>query len=205
MSRMNESAVRDVLERWVATAPAQAILDDLIANGRIPPVVAILVGNTDRARELMCSVSFSDFLAKELVPWAQEKYRATTDAAQTVVAGSSLGGLAASFAGFTHPEVFGNVLSMSGSYWWSPVGDPEPEWLARQFASPPSRSLQMFVAVGSMEEAASQLATNRHFRDVLTAKGYPVRFREFNGGHNYLAWRDMLPEGLLALLGRGRN
>jgi len=189
----------------LASAPAQAILDDQIAKGRIPPVVAILVGNPDRARELMCSVNFSDFVAKELVPWARQKYRATTEATQTVVAGSSLGGLAASFAGFTHPEVFGNVLSMSGSYWWTPGDDLEPEWLVRQFASSPNRSLRMFVAVGSMEEPALQLVTNRHFRDVLTAKGYPLQYREFNGGHSYLSWRDVLGEGLVALLGNGRR
>lgn len=189
----------------MASAPAQAILDDLIAKRRIPPVVAILVGNTDRARELMCSVNFSDFLAKELVPWAREKYRATTDATQTVVAGSSLGGLAASFAGFRHPEIFGNVLSMSGSYWWKPGDDLEPEWLGRQFASSPNRPLRMYVAVGSMEEPANQLVTNRHFRDVLTAKGYPVQYREFNGDHGYLTWRDMLPDGLSALFGAVRK
>ena len=26
----------------------------------------------------------------------------------------------AAFAGLTHPEIFGNVLSQSGSYWWKP-------------------------------------------------------------------------------------
>lgn len=186
----------------VATAPAQTILDDLIAKGRIPPVVAILVGNTDRARELMCSINFSDFLAKELVPWAQEKYHATMDASQTVVAGSSLGGLAASFIAFTHPEVFGKVLSMSGSYWWKPNGDLEPEWLARQFADSPRLPLRLFVSVGSMEEPANQLVTNRHFRDVLRAKGYAVEYGEFNGIHGYLTWRRVLWEGLAALFGK---
>lgn len=182
------------------SAPAKAIMDYLIARRQIPPVVAALVGNTDRARELMCSVSFSDFVAKELVPWARAKYHAATAPSETVVAGSSLGGLAASFTGLEHPEVFGNVLSMSGSYWWTPAGDPEPEWLARQFVSSARRNLRMFVAVGSMEESASQLVTNRHFRDILTAKGYSVRYREFNGGHGYLTWNDALPEGLSALL-----
>jgi enterochelin esterase family protein len=187
------------------TAPARRILDDLIARRRIPQIVAILVGNVDRARDLMCSADFSDSMARELVPWAREKYHVTMDAAQSVVAGSSLGGLAASFTGFTHPEVFGNILSLSGSYWWRPSGDPEPEWLTRQFARSPKRRLRMFVAVGSMEEAATQLVTNRHFRDVLTARGYQVEYQEFNGVHGYLNWRSSLSDGLLALIGKGQH
>jgi enterochelin esterase-like enzyme len=187
------------------TAPARRILDHLIAGGGIPPVVAILVGNIDRARDLMCSADFSDSLARELVPWAREKYHATMDAAQTVVAGSSLGGLAAGFAGLTHPEAFGNVLSLSGSYWWSPRDDPEPEWLIRQFARSPKKPLRMFIAVGSMEEPASQLVTNRHLRDVLTARGYQVEYQEFNGVHGYLNWRSSLSDGLLALMGKDQH
>jgi enterochelin esterase-like enzyme len=185
-----------------STAPARDILDNLIAQGKIPPVVAILVGNTDRVAELECSASFSDFLAKELVPWARQNYHAAAEAGATIIAGSSLGGLAASYAGLTHPEIFGNVLSISGSYWWTPPGDGEPEWLTRQFVPSPKVPVRMFVAVGSMEERVNQLVTNRHFRDVLAAKGYALEFREFNGIHGYLNWRGSLADGLLYLLGR---
>jgi len=38
--------------------------------------------------------------------------------------GSSPGGLAATYAAYRHPEMFGNVLSQSGSYWWTPPTDP---------------------------------------------------------------------------------
>jgi len=75
-----------------------------------------------RRTELPCNIPFADFLAKELVPWSREKYHTTHEAAKTVVAGSSFGGLAAVFAGLRHPEVFGNVVSLSGSFWWKPDG-----------------------------------------------------------------------------------
>lgn len=60
------------------------------------------------------------------MPWAREQGLSAT-ASRTVVAGSSYGGLASAYMGLMHPELFGNVLSLSGSYWWaqegtSPVG-----------------------------------------------------------------------------------
>jgi enterochelin esterase-like enzyme len=189
-------------DAYTSLVPAPTILENLIASKRIPPLVAVFVGNTNRVTDLECSPNFSDFVATELVPWMRAEFHATNDAAATIVAGSSLGGLAASYAAFAHPSVIGNVLSLSGSYWWAPAEDPEPEWLTRQFARGPKSALRFFVTVGSMEERASQLVTNRHFRDVLVAKGYPTDSREFNGVHDYLNWRDSFVQGLLALEGR---
>jgi len=47
------------------------------------------------------------------------------------------------------------------------------------------------------EGAPSIVETNRHLRDVLLAKGYRVRYAEFNGGHEYLNWRGTLAGRLL--------
>jgi enterochelin esterase family protein len=187
---------------YVSMVPSPVILDNLIASKSIPPIVAVFVGNTNRGVELQCSALFSDFVANEPVPWARENFFAANDPARTVAGGSSLGGLAASFAGLTHPDVIGNVMSLSGSYWWSPKDDSEAEWLTRQFVRSAKLPLRFFVAVGTMEERASQLVTNRHFRDVLTARGYAIRYQEFNGAHDYLNWRDSLVQGLIDLAGR---
>jgi len=191
---------------WV---PTSTILDNLIAAGRIPSLVAVVVDYAaveDRDRELPCNPRFADFLADELLPWISRRYRVTADPAQTVVAGSSHGGLAAAYAAFRHPERFGNVLSQSGSFWWKPDGDSEPEWLIRRFVEHPHLPLRFYLEVGLLEGLGAvetdQLAANRHLRDILRAKGYPLRHEEFNGGHDYVRWRGTLANGLLALIGR---
>lgn len=112
------------------------------------------------------------------------------------------GGLAAAFVAFQASDLFGNVLSQSGSFWWGP--ETEEEWLTKQYAAGDNRSLCFYLEVGLLERATTvdQVVVNRHLRDVLCAKGYDVHYAEYNGGHDYLTWRESVADGLLALMGR---
>jgi enterochelin esterase-like enzyme len=126
---------------------------------------------------------------------------------RTVVVGSSLGGLAASYIAFRHADVFGNVLSQSGSYWWKPNEDVSGEWLTVQFVSSPLLAIKFDLEVclfenESIQEGESNLVANRHFRDVLQAKGYEIQYVEFSGGHEFINWQPTLASGLVDLLGQ---
>lgn len=197
---------------YTLLVPTPVILDNLLAKGLIPPMVAIVLDNptpTSRSDELPCNARFADFLAKEAVPWVRANYHVTSNPSHTIVAGSSYGGLAATYAGFRHPEIFGNVISQSASFWWKPEGDAEHEWLTRQFVASPKLPVRFYLDVGLMEtgpttdDGPDQILVNRHMRDVLQAKGYSVHYREFNGGHEYLNWRGTLADALLVLVGKG--
>ena len=203
-------------DAYLSLVPTPTILDNLISDGRIPPVIAVLVGNAKddaRDRELECSSAFTGALVTELLPWAHGLYNLTRDPRQTVVAGSSLGGLGAACAGLWHPETFGNVLSQSGSFHRTPASasdardsSTEPNWLVRQFISSPRKPLRFYLDAGSAEFNATGggdaiLFCTRTLRDVLRAKGYEVHYQEFTGGHDYLSWRGTLADGLIALLG----
>jgi enterochelin esterase-like enzyme len=181
------------------------ILDNLIRQQQIPPMVAVLVDDSvpsARRSELPANPLFADFLARELVPWSREKYHTTKEAARTVVAGSSYGGLAAVFAALCHPEVFGNVISLSGSFWWKPDGEKEGEWHTRLVTSTPTLPLRFYLEVGLMESYSTQVAANRHMRDALMAKGYGLRYAEFDGGHSFLTWSGGMANGLVFLMGQ---
>ncbi|MEL4180250.1 enterochelin esterase [Roseateles sp. PN1] len=208
-------------DAYLSRVPTPTILDNLIAAGRIPPLLAVLVGNPtrdSRSDELPCNPRFADMLAGELLPWLAARYPITADPARTVVAGSSYGGLASAWLGLRHPQRFGRVLSLSGSFWWAPARPPgfvsgglddvaEGEWLTRQFVAAPRSEVQFYLAPGLLERSAPAdgpgiLETNRHLRDVLQARGQHVIYREFGGGHDYVNWRSELAEGLIALLGQ---
>jgi enterochelin esterase-like enzyme len=204
---------------YLSVVPTPVILDNLIAAARIPPVVAVFIDNPDqdtRTRELTPNPDFVEFLAHELLPWIHAHYHVTSDPRMTVVAGSSFGGLAATYAALRHPEVFGNVLCQSGDFSWAPdhkhamgkLADATTEtgWFAKEFIKTPKLPIRFHMDAGVFEvdrvgTGGMVLETSRHMRDVLLAKGYEVHYQQFVGGHDYLSWRGTFADGLIALIG----
>jgi len=186
--------------------PTPAILNNLIAAKKIGPMLAIFINNIgQRSRDLGGYAPFADFVALELVPWARQNYRINEGPGHVVVAGSSRGGLAASHCAFLHSDVVGNVLSQSGAYWVRDGPSPLP-WpmtedagdLVLSFRRSAPLPIKIYMEVGRFD---SLLGINREFRDVLMLKGYPLTYREFDGGHDYFWWRGSLADGLIALIG----
>jgi enterochelin esterase-like enzyme len=194
---------------YIDLIPTPTILDNLLAEGRLPPVVAVFpdsLGWEVRARELPCSPSFLAFVVEELLPWVGASAHVSADPTRRLVAGSSLGGLAAVYVGLERPDLFGRVLAQTGAFGWAPPGAEEPAWLTRQIVDRPRMPLRFYLEVGRLETeqppdgGPSQLTANRHLRDVLRAKGYPVRYREYSGGHDVFNLQGTLADGLMALL-----
>ncbi|MGW1373480.1 enterochelin esterase [Streptomyces sp. NPDC002446] len=190
-------------EHWQPRLGVAHLLDNLIADGRIPPLAAVLPESVDAGRrwaEMTCRPEFVAFLGEELLPWVAKRLPVTGDPARTVVAGQSLGGLTAAYAAFSAPHRFGNVLAQSGSFWW-PDG-PEAEWLTGRIAASPRLPVRFWLSFGEQEWVA--LPAARRLRDTLAAAGYDdAVYREFNGGHDYLCWRTELADGLVGLLSGG--
>ena len=179
------------------------ILDVLIARRQIPPIVSVMTDESvpsERRTELPCNPQFADFLAKELVPWSRSNYNVATQPERTVAAGSSFGGLASVFAGLKHPEVFGNVISQSGSFFWKPDGTQQGEWLTRQVEAAPKLPVRFYLQVGLMESASMEVEPNRRMRDVLNARHELIGYSEFDGGHSFLNWTSGMATALQRML-----
>lgn len=201
-------------EHYTREVPTPVILDNLIASGRLPRTAAIFIhnpSNETRSRELPPNPSFARFLAEELMPWAQAR-GISAPASRTVIAGASYGGLAAVWAGYRHPELFGKVYSQSGSFWWAPDWETAQrysrpaEWLTEQIANAPRQPLQIHLEAGLFELGRDNQPgirdTSRHLLHVLQAKGYTASYREYAAAHGYEHWRNSFADGLLQLLGQ---
>lgn len=196
-----------------AAVPTPIILDNLVAEKKIPPVVALfLVSGPTRDADFSCNPKMSSFLKTELMRWARDHYSIAQGGRNVVVTGSSRTGLGALYTCWHDPETFGNALSLSGAFWWDPViSNKRPAfvfyeggWLTREILKAPKRNVRVFMTAGEFEAlpAAEILSESRRLRDVLTAKGYDLDYREFMGGHNYLCWRGLMADGLISLLGQ---
>jgi enterochelin esterase family protein len=197
---------------YIDLIPTPTILDNLVRERKIPPLVTVLLDNPDgetRNRELPCHQPLVDFLTRELMPWVHEHYHVTAEPAQTIVGGCSYGGLAAAFVGLRASETFGNVLSQSGSFWWNKDSedDIQQEWIIQQFIASPRLPLRFYLEVGLKEDLGwiYMVGCNRHLRDVLNLKGYEVHYAEFNGYHHNVSHRGSLADGLVALMGKSTN
>ena len=195
---------------YISDIPAPTILDNLLAAGKIPPTVAVLVDNeTARLEDLANRKLFADYMADELLPWVRKNYPVTADPAHTTLGGYSAGGLAAAYVAFQHPELFGNVLSQSGAFWRGNEGGMEEvEWLTAQFKNTPKRNLRFYIEVGALETGKTAggpvfIEANQRLRQVLEDKGYEVRYLEVaNARHEPAHWRLQLANGLIYLSGQ---
>jgi len=192
---------------YVTSIPGPTILDNLIADGKIPPMIGVFVAQgPQRNVELSNNPAFLTYVTDALLPAVRARWHVTTEPRHTTVCGSSTGGLASAYFAFRRPDVFGNVLGQSSALWPGRTrDDPAREWLTRQYDAAAAKPIRFVLQVGIVEHkptpgsGPSILDTNRHLRDVLVRKGYEVHYHEIAGGHEPLSWRGGLADGLVEL------
>lgn len=195
------------------------VLDEAIARGDLPPLVAVFWSNltiSSRTHEMKCNPELPAVLADELVPWLRGIYAFSGDASDVVIAGMSLGGLASAFTVLTRSDVFGAAFACSPSLHYLPPELPEegPEihggWLTGEFTSRPPAPVKIFIGVGSLEDSSLPFARMngqsmrdlaRTFNEALTAHGYQVTgYREEPGGHDSVMTQRLVVPALASLL-----
>ncbi len=193
---------------YVNWLSAQNVLDNLLEQGIISPVVVVFISSSEtRMKELTFNDDYLSFVINEIIPFVKSKYNIANTPEKTIVGGFSLGGLAAAYLGLKRPDIFGNVLSQSGSLFWKQ--EEESEWLIHQYENIDKLPLRFFITYGSLENSPiagpTLIQSNKKFIQVLEDKGYEVSHLEFKSGHDYLNWGETLAEGLISLFERGKN
>ncbi|HWO63165.1 MAG TPA: alpha/beta hydrolase-fold protein [Umezawaea sp.] len=189
-------------------------LDAAIGAGTLPPLRVAFRHNrslTSRTAEFACGPALADALADDLLPFLGERY-GVPPKSRRVIAGFSLGGLAAAHVALTRPDAFGAALPMSAALWFTPAPGTEPEgWLIRRYAEAPTRDTAVYLTVGSLEDVpvglpgtlpgTTWVSAADSFHKTLRDKGYDVRgYREVPSGHELVNLHLAVVEGLAALL-----
>jgi enterochelin esterase-like enzyme len=175
---------------------------DLAARGLPAPViVGIDHGGHTRTRELSPYrmkargqlPHLIRWLARDLAPKIQREFGVRRDPGGVAVGGSSMGGLAALYAHFHRPDVFGAALCMSPSLW---VGRGKIfEFIDKQ---PKPWTTRIWLDAGHHEPGMLRQA-ERMFHQ-LRRRGYGDHDLRWHadpiGRHSELSWRGRAPHAL---------
>lgn len=204
------------------TSPFKA-LDNLIAEHRVPVMVAIAIGNgsgdaqgSERGLEYdTMSGLYAEFVEKEVLPLVEEKcnVKLTKNPNGRATMGCSSGGSCALIMAWYHPELYHRVLTYSGTFvnqqWpWNPE-TPGGAWDLHEKLIPnsPPKPLRLWMEVGdrdllnpnSMRDNMHDwVLANEHTANALAEKGYHYQFVFVqNAGHcDGGARQETLPEAL---------
>ncbi len=178
-------------------------VDGLATSKRRPPViVGIDHGHEHRIHELSpFPVHGADgrldallqWIAQGVIPLVAQHANIALGPVNTAIGGSSLGGLAALYAHFRRPDVFGGAIAMSPSLW---VGKGAIfDFVAQQSTPAISR---VYLDCGHREGRMIVLA--ERMAGLLEARGYAARQFMWRpdpkGSHSERAWRRRAPKAL---------
>jgi enterochelin esterase-like enzyme len=177
------------------------IVDNLIAQKRIPPIAMAMVNNGGKNRflEYFCSEATLIYQIMTVADRAKEFLNLVDvkkEPGAFGILGASMGGLMSLYTGMRVPEVFGKVISLSGAFGFDFGGRDSIVYdLVRD---KPVQPLKIWLNAGKYEWL---LDDNRKMKKVLEEQGYQITYREYSAGHNYTAWRDEVAFGLESVFG----
>lgn len=168
------------------------ILDNLIAEKRLPPMVAVmLMHGAQRSVEYdTVSGKYAEFVEAEVLPRIEKDYGVTfaKDPNARATLGGSSGGAAALSMAWFHPELYRRVLVYSGTFVNLRNGPDAPhgawEYHENFIPKAPAKPLRLWLQVGERDNGANSgsagmgnwVIANQRMADVLKAKGYAYQF-----------------------------
>jgi enterochelin esterase-like enzyme len=170
------------------------ILDNMIADKRLPAMVAVMVMPSNQRSLEYDTVSgkFAEFVEVEVLPRVVKECNVTfsTDPNARAVLGGSSGAAAALSMAWFRPDLYRRVLSFSGTFVNlrnDPVAAPHGAWEYHENFIPnttPNKPLRIWLHVSDRDNGANSsgasmrnwVLANLHMAEALKAKGYAYQF-----------------------------
>jgi enterochelin esterase family protein len=170
------------------------MLDNLIYEKRIPPIVAVLVAPGPGGQRTIeydtVSDRYTNFVETELLPRITRDYQVafTTDPEGRAAFGMSSGAAAALTMAWLHPNLYRRVISYSGTFvaLQRNATAPNGAWDFHQTFIPQSERKPLRIwthvsendlgATSPVEQMRNWVIANNRMSEVLKAKGYPYQF-----------------------------
>ena len=134
---------------------------------------------------------YVDFIAKTLKPYIDKHYRTKKDAANTIIAGSSMGGLISMYAVIKYPAIFGKAGVFSPAFWIAPQ---LKTYIEKKVKPSMHKKLRIYF-YGGEEEGVEMVRGMLYIFELMRNKaGSNMKVRiNAEGKHNEPTWRNEFP------------
>jgi enterochelin esterase-like enzyme len=171
------------------------VLDNLIATGKIKPVIAIFIdhrepinrSNNKRMTELAMNNNYYNFISQELVPFIESAYAASGETSNRAIMGTSMGGLAATYFAFSPQSVFGMAGIQSPAFWTQPR-------IYELCKNPENPALRVSMTTGTINDTFKE---TQKMKEILSSTTCQFTYREVPEGHSWGNWRNLIDDILL--------
>ncbi|WP_394776679.1 alpha/beta hydrolase [Flavobacterium sp.] len=140
--------------------------------------------------------NYLDFIVKTLKPYIDTNYRTKPKAKNTIIMGSSLGGLVSYYAILKYPEIFGKAGVFSPSFWFS-------NDIYTLTEKTPKIKTKIYFLCGDKESDDMVKDMTKMERLLDTKRCYCLRLTKSKivkgGEHNEKLWRDGFVKAILWL------
>ena len=213
----------DCDEAWTSVGRAGFILDNLIAAGKAKPMVVVMPAGHTRtvnraptppvAGQAPPPDEFGQDFTMDVMPYVEKNYRVLNDRANRAIAGLSMGGGQTLTVGIPNLEKFAYVgvysSGLLNAFLRMTPGSPPPAagtiptispageaWVKQNQAKLSDanlkKGLKLFWFATGKEDFL--LGTTKATLDLFKKQGFNPTFKETEGGHTWINWRNYLSE-----------
>jgi enterochelin esterase-like enzyme len=182
---------------WTAVGRANYILDTLLAEGRIKPMIVVMplgygdlhyVTTAETRRDPAATAQhyrrFQQALLTEILPQVESTYHVARDRDHRAIAGLSMGGHESLTIGLSNTDKFAYVVGLSSA------AQAIPEDPALAGINPKTANLRLLWVSCGTEDSLSE--PNHKLVEWLQSKQMPVKYVQTPGVHSWIVWQDNL-------------
>lgn len=188
---------------WTAVGEANLILDRLLADGKIVPMIVVMPlgygdlhfvqegfgvwGSMEKIEENRAL--FSKMLLTEILPAVESEYDVAAGRENRAIAGLSMGGLESLTIGMNHPETFAYVGGMSAAIFGGSNPEANEAAFAKYIPDADAKTADLKLLWVACGRTDGLISTNRDFVAWTESKGFHTVPVETGGAHTWLTWR----------------
>jgi enterochelin esterase-like enzyme len=174
---------------YISLANTDRVLDYLIYQQRIEPVIGVFVPPVNREEEYAGNLKdeFGLFITQEVLPWVDGRFRTRTAPSERSTLGASNGGNIALWLGVTYPEQFGKIAAQSSNVESS---------ITNALQVDPILNLEFYLDIGTYD-IQELIPMVNNLAGLLQTRGYTYQFNTYHEGHSWGNWKAHIDNALI--------